>query len=990
MTQQLASQLVVTADASGVEAGLSKAKKSLADLGASAQAAGKKSSAGMDEVGKSSEAAAKKVLAATANTVGSIQRQIAVMQAGARGTREYYTALAQQRGVPTAALEPYLQQLDKVRVKQVAVGVSAKQTAAAIRGVPAQFTDIATSLAGGQNPLTVLLQQGGQLKDMFGGIGPAARALGGYIGGLVNPFTVAAAAAAVLALAYKQGSSEADGYAKALILSGNASGATVNQLQDQARALDGIVGTQSKAAESIAAFAATGDVAADQLQHVTEAAIRLEKYGGQAVEDTVKQFSALAKDPLDASIKLNESTRFLTLSIYQQIKALDDQGRTVEAVALAQRSYADALINRSGDIQARLGLIERGWLFIKDGAKEAWDAMLNIGRPNSLSQQLEEANKALEAAQAAQSRYRSGSGNAFANAAAGSEVEKQRQIIYGLQERVRLESRAASAAKASADQVRARADFDKEGTKYLSDRVRLEREIARARTLGASAGASQSEIDKRVADIRESFAKKGPKPPKPEDTGRTELQARLEEVQNTLRQEVSAYRNSESILEAIRSAGLISTSDYYASKREFIEANTEAERKAAQAQIEALEAENKRLDGVKGKQRQVIDNRAQIAELTARLATVQADATAKLTISGIQEAAALRQQEAAFLTARQAAQDYFDVFQQAQRRDLLGFGLGNRQRAFDSAISQIEERYQAQRRDLENQRAILELEGKFNAEAKQLYEGRLAIIEEFQQKSIASYADYFNKRRAQEADASKGASEALANYLDYAGNVAAQTEALFSRSLGGIEDAFVQLGLTGKASIKDLANTINAEVLRMIARRGISSGIEALGGAGAGSSIAGFINSMLGGSSGAGSVSQAAASTAVTTASTATAASLTTLTAAATAAAAALSAMSATGGVSSGADIFTAATSLFQGFFADGGYIKPGHWGIAGERGAEPVFGGKTGATVVPSGGSSVSISVNVAAVRGMSRDTARQQGAVIGREIATTMQRFG
>lgn len=40
----------------------------------------------------------------------------------------------------------------------------------------------------------------------------------------------------------------------------------------------------------------------------------------------------------------------------------------------------------------------------------------------------------------------------------------------------------------------------------------------------------------------------------------------------------------------------------------------------------------------------------------------------------------------------------------------------------------------------------------------------------------------------------------------------------------------------------------------------------------------------------------------------------------------------------------------FAGLFADGGVIPPGQWGIAGERGPEPVFGGSTGATVVPFG----------------------------------------
>jgi phage-related minor tail protein len=39
-----------------------------------------------------------------------------------------------------------------------------------MRSLPAQFTDIATQLAGGQSPFLILLQQGGQIKDQFGGV----------------------------------------------------------------------------------------------------------------------------------------------------------------------------------------------------------------------------------------------------------------------------------------------------------------------------------------------------------------------------------------------------------------------------------------------------------------------------------------------------------------------------------------------------------------------------------------------------------------------------------------------------------------------------------------------------------------------------------------------------------------------------------------------------------------------------------------------------
>src|SRR5574337_717632 len=52
---------------------------------------------------------------------------------------------------------------------------SAGQIKNAMRSLPAQFTDIATQLQGGQNPLTILLQQGGQIRDQFGSIGAALR-----------------------------------------------------------------------------------------------------------------------------------------------------------------------------------------------------------------------------------------------------------------------------------------------------------------------------------------------------------------------------------------------------------------------------------------------------------------------------------------------------------------------------------------------------------------------------------------------------------------------------------------------------------------------------------------------------------------------------------------------------------------------------------------------------------------------------------------------
>ncbi|MFA9286995.1 phage tail length tape measure family protein, partial [Comamonas sp. SY3] len=87
---------------------------------------------------------------------------------------------AAQMGVATQAA-PMIAKLREAEGGVGKVGMSAAAMSAALRNVPAQFTDIVVSLQAGQAPLTVLLQQGGQLRDMFGGAGNAAKALGGYV-----------------------------------------------------------------------------------------------------------------------------------------------------------------------------------------------------------------------------------------------------------------------------------------------------------------------------------------------------------------------------------------------------------------------------------------------------------------------------------------------------------------------------------------------------------------------------------------------------------------------------------------------------------------------------------------------------------------------------------------------------------------------------------------------------------------------------------------
>ncbi|MGJ3321769.1 phage tail length tape measure family protein [Klebsiella michiganensis] len=120
--------------------------------------------------------------------------------------------------------------LEKTQTQLGKTGQSAAQTANAMRMIPAQMTDIVVGLSTGQSPFMVLMQQGGQLKDMFGGIGPAIKGVGTYVMGLVNPYSVAAASVGLLTYAVYQNRQEIDAATKIATSSLGANGDAAERL----------------------------------------------------------------------------------------------------------------------------------------------------------------------------------------------------------------------------------------------------------------------------------------------------------------------------------------------------------------------------------------------------------------------------------------------------------------------------------------------------------------------------------------------------------------------------------------------------------------------------------------------------------------------------------------------------------------------------------------------------------------------------------------
>ncbi len=533
----------VEVDASSADQGLDKLANKAQSTAKIMKKAGEDAGKGLEKIGDEANKASKefqkipeeyqkipeKFDRATKSIINSIQRTSVAAESGGRTTAKYYEAIANQRGVSVDALRPYLEQLKAVEAAQakfsrssnqtsedfLKVGISAKQTAAAIRNVPAQFTDIVTSLQGGQAPLTVLLQQGGQLKDMFGGIGNAAGALGKYILGLVNPYTVAAAAIGAVAFAYSKANDTAQEFAKTLIISGNAAGTTTDQMISLANAISAAgAGSVKSANEAVNALVSTGKVSYSALEQATLAVVKAQNLLGKSVEETSKEFADLAKSPTKSIIDLNEKYNFLTLDIYKQIKALEDQGRATEAAKLAQSTYAEVLLGNSAKVNETLTDWERGWNRIKKATSDAADAALRVFDQDTNEEQIKKLFKVrddLEKSQASLVGDKS-----FLNLGQAERVQAALDANKAEINAIRDKQKATlDAAKAQEEKNKADAagiKFTEQGTEFLSKSAKMTRELDAAtrlylsgRTEANKRTEQDAELQTRLGQIREKY-----------------------------------------------------------------------------------------------------------------------------------------------------------------------------------------------------------------------------------------------------------------------------------------------------------------------------------------------------------------------------------------------------------------------------------------------------------------------------------------------------
>ncbi|EFA6267885.1 phage tail tape measure protein [Escherichia coli] len=309
--------------------------------------------------------------------------------------RRHFSGLDTDARKTAGAVE---QSLNRQALAAQKAGISVGQYKAAMRTLPAQFTDIATQLAGGQNPWLILLQQGGQVKDSFGGMIPMFRGLAGAITLPMVGVTSLAVATGALAYAWYQGDSTLSEFNKTLVLSGNQAGLTADRMLTLSRAGQAAGLTFNQARESLAALVNAGVRGGEQFDAINQSVARFASASGVEVDKVAEAFGKLTTDPTSGLMAMARQFRNVTAEQIAYVAQLQRSGDEAGALQAANDAATKGFDEQTRRLKENMGTLETWADKTGKAFKSMWDAILDIGRPESSADMLASAQKAFDEA----------------------------------------------------------------------------------------------------------------------------------------------------------------------------------------------------------------------------------------------------------------------------------------------------------------------------------------------------------------------------------------------------------------------------------------------------------------------------------------------------------------------------------------------------------------------------------------------------------------
>lgn len=230
-------------------------------------------------------------------------------------------------------------------------------TRSARRSIASMIKQLASgNLRSAGNSLFSIANQTGKLPPLFSA---ATLSVVGFIGAAYSIIKI-----------LSRISSEQEAFKKSIISTGNYAGTTASSLEAMSQKIGSIGHNYSETSDNIAQLTQQGQLSAQSIENIGTAAAYMSALTGQSGEEAISSFKDIQKSVTEWASVSNQQYHWMDLATYQRIAALEAQGDTEEAIAIATGKYADVLKARAEEMKTQLNWLESAWISFKNGISD--------------------------------------------------------------------------------------------------------------------------------------------------------------------------------------------------------------------------------------------------------------------------------------------------------------------------------------------------------------------------------------------------------------------------------------------------------------------------------------------------------------------------------------------------------------------------------------------------------------------------------------------
>ncbi|EPM9609227.1 phage tail tape measure protein, partial [Escherichia coli] len=200
------------------------------------------------------------------------------------------------------------------------------------------------------------------------------------------------------AYAWYQGDSTLSAFNKTLVLSGNQSGLTADRMLTLSRAGQAAGLTFNQARESLAALVNAGVRGGEQFDAINQSVARFASASGVEVDKVAEAFGKLTTDPTSGLMAMARQFRNVTAEQIAYVAQLQRSGDEAGALQAANDIATKGFDEQTRRLKENMGTLETWADKTGKAFKSMWDAILDIGRPESSADMLASAQKAFDEA----------------------------------------------------------------------------------------------------------------------------------------------------------------------------------------------------------------------------------------------------------------------------------------------------------------------------------------------------------------------------------------------------------------------------------------------------------------------------------------------------------------------------------------------------------------------------------------------------------------